>query len=324
MKSFIKTHESLKKEVKDMNYLENDLVYLIVNIVPSERDEICRLVQYKKFRNISRQCHLVCLARAGAGGAEAAKFAAELFRMYEMYARRRNWRFDTMSYTEEEKGGGVREAMAEISGGNVKVDNYPEDEDDELANGGVYKNLKFESGVHRVQRVPATETQGRIHTSTASVAIIPKAGENDIHIDETEDVKIETMRASGAGGQHVNTTNSAVRIVHIPTGITVVIQDERSQHKNKAKALSVLRSRVYDVERRKVAAKNAQIRRSLIGSADRSERIRTYNFKDGRCKDHRGSGVVVNDVQKLLDGFGLDEFIRDLHKFDLEEQMSKS
>lgn len=264
--------------------------------------------------------------RAGAGGAEAAKFAAELFRMYEMYARRRNWKFDLMSYSEEEKGGGVREAMAEInSNGNPTIHLNEEDgEEDELANGGVYKNLKFESGVHRVQRVPATETQGRIHTSTASVAIIPKAEESDIHIDETKDVRIETMRASGAGGQHVNTTNSAVRIVHIPTGVTVVIQDERSQHKNKAKALSVLRARVYDIERRKVAAENAQMRRSLIGSADRSERIRTYNFKDGRCKDHRGTGVVVNDVQKLLDGFGLDEFIRDLHKCDLEEQMLKS
>jgi len=264
--------------------------------------------------------------RAGAGGAEAAKFAAELFRMYEMYARRRNWKFDLMSYNEEEKGGGVREAMAEInSHGNPMINLNEEDgEEDELANGGVYKNLKFESGVHRVQRVPATETQGRIHTSTASVAIIPKAEESDIHIDETKDVRIETMRASGAGGQHVNTTNSAVRIVHIPTGVTVVIQDERSQHKNKAKALSVLRARVYDIERRKVAAENAQMRRSLIGSADRSERIRTYNFKDGRCKDHRGTGVVVNDVQKLLDGFGLDEFIRDLHKCDLEEQMLKS
>ena len=265
--------------------------------------------------------------RAGAGGAEAAKFAAELFRMYEMYARRRNWKFDLMSYTEEEKGGGVREAMAEIINNNNNNSmssalNYDDGEhNDELANGGVYKNLKFESGVHRVQRVPATETQGRIHTSTASVAIIPKAEENDIHIDESKDVRIETMRASGAGGQHVNTTNSAVRIVHIPTGITVVIQDERSQHKNKAKALSVLRTRVYDIERRKVAEENAQMRRSLIGSADRSERIRTYNFKDGRCKDHRGSNVVVNDVQKLLDGFGLDEFIRDLHKCDLEEQM---
>ena len=319
LKQLIK-EDNKNKESKDAG-LESELNALQNDVLP---DLEMKLKHQLLPKDPEDSRDVVLEVRAGAGGAEAAKFAAELFRMYEMYARRRNWRFDTMSYTEEEKGGGVREAMAEISGGNVKVDNYPEDEDDELANGGVYKNLKFESGVHRVQRVPATETQGRIHTSTASVAIIPKAGENDIHIDETKDVKIETMRASGAGGQHVNTTNSAVRIVHIPTGITVVIQDERSQHKNKAKALSVLRSRVYDVERRKVAAKNAQIRRSLIGSADRSERIRTYNFKDGRCKDHRGSGVVVNDVQKLLDGFGLDEFIRDLHKFDLEEQMSKS
>jgi peptide chain release factor 1 len=323
LRQLINEDNKNKKSTKDAD-LESELDVLQNETLPDLETKLKHQLLPKDPED-SRD--VILEVRAGAGGAEAAKFAAELFRMYEMYARRRNWKFDLMSYTEEEKGGGVREAMAEIINNNNNNSmssalNYDDGEhNDELANGGVYKNLKFESGVHRVQRVPATETQGRIHTSTASVAIIPKAEENDIHIDETKDVRIETMRASGAGGQHVNTTNSAVRIVHIPTGITVVIQDERSQHKNKAKALSVLRTRVYDIERRKVAEENAQMRRSLIGSADRSERIRTYNFKDGRCKDHRGSNVVVNDVEKLLDGFGLDEFIRDLHKCDLEEQM---
>ena len=164
----------------------------------------------------------------------------------------------------------------------------------------MYGRLKFESGVHRVQRVPATETQGRVHTSTASVAVLPQAETVELHIRD-EDLKIDTMRASGAGGQHVNTTNSAVRITHAPTGVTVVMQDERSQHKNKEKAMKVLRARVYELERRKLADARADRRRSLIGSGDRSERVRTYNYKEGRVKDHRVN-VLLNDLPGLLDG----------------------
>ena len=219
--------------------------------------------------------------RAGAGGDEAALFAADLLRMYEMFARKTGWRFELVAAALSETGG-VKEATASLAGEDV------------------YGRLKFESGVHRVQRVPATETQGRVHTSTASVAVLPQAETVELHIRD-EDLKIDTMRASGAGGQHVNTTNSAVRITHAPTGVTVVMQDERSQHKNKEKAMKVLRARVYELERRKLADARADRRRSLIGSGDRSERVRTYNYKEGRGKDHRVN-VLLNDLPGLLDG----------------------
>ena len=219
--------------------------------------------------------------RAGAGGDEAALFAADLLRMYEMFARKTGWRFELVAAAPSETGG-VKEATASLAGEDV------------------YGRLKFESGVHRVQRVPATETQGRVHTSTASVAVLPQAETVELHIRD-EDLKIDTMRASGAGGQHVNTTNSAVRITHAPTGVTVVMQDERSQHKNKEKAMKVLRARVYELERRKLADARADQRRSLIGSGDRSERVRTYNYKEGRVKDHRVN-LLLNDLPGLLDG----------------------
>jgi peptide chain release factor 1 len=208
--------------------------------------------------------------------------------MYALHARKRGWTFDVLT-TSETDGKGIREASVEVLGD------------------GVFGRLKFESGVHRVQRVPETETQGRVHTSTASVAVLPHAEDVDVDLRD-EDVRIDTMRASGAGGQHVNTTNSAVRLTHIPSGITVVIQDERSQHKNKAKAFSVLRARLYELEREKLAKERSELRSSLIGSADRSERIRTYNFAQGRVKDHRVGDVTVSDVKALMDGFLLDEF----------------
>ena len=219
--------------------------------------------------------------RAGAGGDEAALFAADLLRMYEMFARKTGWRFELVAANASEAGG-VKEATASLAGDDV------------------YGRLKFESGVHRVQRVPATETQGRVHTSTASVAVLPQAETVELDIRD-DDLKIDTMRASGAGGQHVNTTNSAVRITHVPTGVTVVMQDERSQHKNKDKAMKVLRARVYELERRKLADARADQRRSLIGSGDRSERVRTYNYKEGRVKDHRVN-LLLNDLPGLLDG----------------------
>ena len=219
--------------------------------------------------------------RAGAGGDEAALFAADLLRMYEMFARKTGWRFELVAANASEAGG-VKEATASLAGDDV------------------YGRLKFESGVHRVQRVPATETQGRGHTSTASVAVLPQAETVELDIKD-DDLKIDTMRASGAGGQHVNTTNSAVRITHVPTGVTVVMQDERSQHKNKEKAMKVLRARVYELERRKLADARADQRRSLIGSGDRSERVRTYNYKEGRVKDHRVN-LLLNDLPGLLDG----------------------
>ena len=219
--------------------------------------------------------------RAGAGGDEAALFAQDLLRMYELHARKRGWRWETLAVSPADAGG-FKEASVSVAGDDV------------------YGALKFESGVHRVQRVPATETQGRVHTSTASVAVMPHAEEVDLEVRD-EDVRVDTMRASGAGGQHVNTTNSAVRLTHAPTGVVVVIQDERSQHKNKDKAMKVLRARLYELERRRLHETRADLRKSLVGSGDRSERVRTYNYKEGRVKDHRVN-VQINDLSGMMDG----------------------
>ena len=229
--------------------------------------------------------------RAGTGGEEAALFAAELFRMYLRYAELRGWRVDVLSVNETGLGG-YKEAIASISGR------------------GVFAHLKFESGVHRVQRVPATEAGGRIHTSAATVAVLPEAQEVDIKIDE-KDLRIDVFRSSGPGGQSVNTTDSAVRITHLPTGIVVQQQDEKSQHKNKAKALKVLRARLYEMERLARDAERAATRRSQVGTGDRSERIRTYNFPQGRVTDHR-INLTLYKIDRVIDGTALDEIIEAL------------
>ncbi len=226
--------------------------------------------------------------RAGTGGEEAALFAADLFRMYQRYAAQRGWRFEVMDVSETGLGG-FKEAFASITGRDV------------------FHRLKFESGVHRVQRVPATEGSGRIHTSAATVAVLPEAEEVDIHIDD-KDLRIDVFRSSGPGGQSVNTTDSAVRITHLPTGLVVSQQDEKSQHKNKAKALKVLRARLFERERQAREAERAAARKSQVGSGDRSERIRTYNFPQGRVSDHR-IDVTLYKIDKVMAGEALDEFI---------------
>jgi peptide chain release factor 1 len=226
--------------------------------------------------------------RAGTGGDEAALFAGDLFRMYQRYAERRGWAMELISASEG-TAGGFKEIIAQVRGK------------------GVFARLKFESGTHRVQRVPATETQGRIHTSAATVAVLPEAEEVDLAINDA-DLRIDTMRAGGAGGQHVNKTESAIRVTHIPSGIVVMMQEERSQHRNKAKAMDILRSRLFDMERQKLDDARAADRKQQVGSGDRSERIRTYNFPQGRVSDHR-INLTLYKIDKVIEGEALDEIL---------------
>ena len=225
--------------------------------------------------------------RPAAGGDEAALFAGDLFAMYQKYAALRGWRVEMLEYNDTELGG-LKEGIAEITGRNV------------------FARLKYESGVHRVQRVPATESQGRIHTSTVTVAVLPEAEEVDVQIDEG-DLRIDVYRASGAGGQHVNKTESAVRITHIPSNIVVTMQEEKSQHKNRAKAMKILRARLYEQQRATAHATRAADRRAQVGTGDRSERIRTYNFPQGRVSDHR-INLTLYKIDRIMAG-ELDEFI---------------
>jgi peptide chain release factor 1 len=229
--------------------------------------------------------------RAGTGGDEASLFAGDLFRMYERYAAKQGWKVDVISASEGTMGG-YKEIIAEIRGR------------------GAFAKLKFESGVHRVQRVPDTEGSGRIHTSAATVAVLPEAAEVDVNIAD-EDLKIDTLRSGGAGGQHVNKTESAVRMTHIPTGIVVMMQEDRSQHRNRAKAMAILRARLYDYERQRQDAARAAERRGQVGSGDRSERIRTYNFPQGRVSDHR-IDLTLYKLPQVIEGEALGEIIEAL------------
>jgi peptide chain release factor 1 len=239
--------------------------------------------------------------RAGTGGDEAALFAGDLLRMYQRYAEGMGWRFELISASASEVGG-YKEAIASITGR------------------GVFARLKFESGVHRVQRVPATESGGRIHTSAATVAVLPEAEDVDIPIDD-KDLRIDVYRSSGPGGQSVNTTDSAVRITHLPTGLVVIQQDEKSQHKNKAKALKVLRTRLFELERERLASERAGARKSMVGSGDRSERIRTYNYPQGRITDHR-INLTLHKLDEVLEGAKLGEIVDALIAEDEAERLA--
>jgi len=273
---------STDTEFRDLAYEERDAAR--IEIEERAREILIALLP----KDAADERGVILEIRAGTGGDEASLFAGDLLRMYQRHAAQKGWSVDIMSESEGTMGG-FKEVIAEISGK------------------GVYARLKFESGVHRVQRVPDTETSGRIHTSAATVAMLPLAGDVDIVLNDSE-IRIDTMRAGGAGGQHVNKTESAVRLTHLPTGIAVVVQDERSQHKNKARAYDLLRARLYDMERSRVDAERSADRRAQVGSGDRSERIRTYNFPQGRVTDHR-INLTLYKLDEMMQGLVLDEII---------------
>ena len=281
--------DKARSECRDLEELAEDLDPMVAKMAELELQDLRR-----RLPMLEREVQLLLLPRdeadaknaileirAGTGGEEAALFAADLFRMYQRYAERQRWKFELME-VHETGIGGYKDATASISGRNV------------------FSRLKFESGVHRVQRVPETEAGGRIHTSAATVAVLPEAEDVDIHIEE-KDLRIDVYRSSGPGGQSVNTTDSAVRITHLPTGIVVTQQDEKSQHKNRAKAMKIMRARLYEAERSRADAERAASRKSQVGSGDRSERIRTYNFPQGRVTDHR-INLTLYKLDRVLEG----------------------
>ena len=290
---------SQQSELEELSNVINgndaDLIEIAKSEINSTKEKLLEAENVLKELMIPKdpldQKNVILEVRAGTGGDEAALFANDLLRMYQRYTENQGWKIEYISISESEKGG-IKEAITKISGSSV------------------YSKLKFESGVHRVQRVPETESQGRVHTSAASVVVLPEAEDLDIQIDE-KDIRVDVFRSSGAGGQHVNTTDSAVRITHLPSGIVVQQQDEKSQHKNKAKAMLVLKTRLYDFEREKQKSDIADKRKTQIGSGDRSERIRTYNFPQGRVTDHR-INLKLYKLEQILNSTGLEEVISNL------------
>ncbi len=308
----IEERSNLKNEIAELNLIvsDNQAETEIRNLADSEikaaKEHLPkidrRLNTMLMPKDAADEKNAILEVRAGTGGDEAALFAGDLFRMYQRYADRNNWKFETIQLSETGIGG-LKEAIVEVKGK------------------GVFARLKFESGVHRVQRVPETESGGRIHTSAATVAVLPEAEETDVIIDE-KDLRVDTFRAQGAGGQHVNTTDSAVRITHLPSGIVVSQQDEKSQHKNRAKAMKVLRARVFEANRSKKAAERAQTRKDQVGTGDRSERIRTYNFPQSRVTDHR-IGLTLHKIDSVLAGEALNEIIEALTTSDEANRLSE-
>ncbi len=283
----------------DMKAMAEEEAAAIKKRLPELQQAVTRMLLPK---DAADEKNAILEIRAGTGGDEAALFAADLFRMYQRYSADHGWKFEVMELSDTGIGG-YREAIATVTGRNV------------------FARLKFESGVHRVQRVPATEAQGRIHTSAATVAVLPEAEDVDIKIDE-KDLRIDVFRSSGPGGQSVNTTDSAVRITHIPTNTVVSQQDEKSQHKNKAKAMKILRARLYDAERKRLDDLRSAERKGQVGTGDRSERIRTYNFPQSRVTDHR-INLTLYSLDQVLEGRGLDELIDALISDDEATRLSE-
>ena len=294
-----KQYKQAEAELADLDAMLSDsnpeMARLAAEEKPNVMERLAALEEKLRIallpKDVMDERDVILEVRAGTGGDEAALFAGDLFRMYERYAALQGWKVEVLSLNEGTKGG-FKEIVAAIHGR------------------GAFAKLKFESGVHRVQRVPDTEASGRIHTSAATVAVLPEADEVDVKIDD-KDLKIDTMRAQGAGGQHVNKTESAVRITHLPTNTVIFVQDERSQHKNKARGMALLRARLYDMEQQKQAASRAADRKGQVGSGDRSQRIRTYNYPQGRVSDHR-INLTLHKLPQIMEGEGLNELIEAL------------
>ena len=302
--SFEKSREELEKIISDVNndqelkkMAEFDLNELKSQYVQNEK----KLKLFLLPKDEADKKNAIIEIRAGTGGLEASLFAGDLFKMYEKVCHNKKWTAEIISISKSEAGG-LKEVIASIRGSNI------------------YSTLKYESGVHRVQRVPDTETQGRVHTSAATVAVLPEAEEVDLKINDV-DLRIDVFRAGGPGGQSVNTTDSAVRITHIPTGLSVSQQDEKSQHKNKAKGMKILRSRLYELERSRIEQERSKDRKTKIGTGDRSERIRTYNFPQGRVTDHR-INLTLHKLEEFLEGEAFDEMIESLTLQAQEESLS--
>ena len=302
--SYTKEKNELEKILNDANsddefkvMAENELKELKIQNDTNEK----KLKLFLLPKDDADKKNAIIEIRAGTGGLEASLFAADLFKMYEKVSHKKKWELELINISKSEAGG-LKEVVASIKGKNI------------------YSTLKYESGVHRVQRVPDTETQGRVHTSAATVAVLPEAEEVDLKINDS-DLRIDVFRSGGPGGQSVNTTDSAVRITHIPTGLSVSQQDEKSQHKNKAKGMKILRSRLYELERSRIENERSKDRKSKIGTGDRSERIRTYNFPQGRVTDHR-INLTIHKLAEFLEGEVFDEMIESLTLQAQEEKLS--